>query len=281
MAEDVEVAPDQHVGGQERVDAIVALWTDGDYGTVGELFDPVSERLVSSLDLDGQRVLDAATGTGNTAIHAARAGANVEAFDLTPTLLDQARQRAAAAGVDVRFVVGDLLDVPYADATFDVVVSTFGAFVVDDQRRCALELGRVCRSGGQVVTTAWTDTGIFGSMLEVLRTHHPAAFEHAPDQRAWADAGKLSGLFDGAAADISVAHERIWFDLPSVPGAFELFQEVSGPVRRLRASIEAADGDWQAVRADLEERWAELAEPAPGDRIALPADYAVATITVS
>jgi SAM-dependent methyltransferase len=263
---------------EERRAAIQQLWTDGDYARIGELFEPVSEQVVAGLDLAGRRVLDAATGTGNTAILAAQAGAAVTGFDLTPALLEVARQRASHAGVDVRFVEGDLLAIPFPDASFEVVLSTFGAFLADDQRACALELVRVCRPGGRIVTTAWADDGIFGSMLDVMRRRHPALLEDVPDRQAWVEPEALAGLFEGAGVDIDVAIDTTWFRFPSIPAAMALFEVASGPVQRMRAGVLADGGDWDLLRDELQERWSALARPAGERAIDLPGSYAVATI---
>lgn len=96
------------IGGDERLAGIQQVWTEGDYRRIAELFAPVSERLATELDVAGRRVLDAATGTGNTAIAMARAGAEVDAFDLTPSMLDRARERAVVEHVEVDFREADL-----------------------------------------------------------------------------------------------------------------------------------------------------------------------------
>jgi 2-polyprenyl-3-methyl-5-hydroxy-6-metoxy-1,4-benzoquinol methylase len=97
----------------ERVAAIQQVWVEGDYRRIAQLFAPVSELLATELDVAGRRVLDAATGTGNTAIAMARAGAEVEAFDLTPLLLEWARERAEAEQVEVGFHEGELCAIPW------------------------------------------------------------------------------------------------------------------------------------------------------------------------
>lgn len=260
-----------------RIAAIQKLWTDGDYPTIGALFEPMSDELVARLDLAGRRVLDAATGTGNTAILAAQAGAQVDAFDLTPSLLEVARQRAADAGVTVRFVEGDLVAIPFPDASYDLVLSTFGAFLVDDQRRCAQELLRVCRPGGRIVSTAWSAAGMFGVMLEVFTDRHTALLAGAPDQRAWADPDKLARLFDGLEVDIDVTTATLWIPFASVASALELFESASGPVHRMREALAAEGGDWNEVRSDLAARWEQLARARDGG-VELPSGYAIATV---
>ncbi len=167
------------------------------------------------------------TGTGNTAIAAAAAGADVSAFDITPRLLDVARERAAAAGLTIDFREGDLLAIPYPDDAFDLVLSTFGAFTADDPPACARELVCVCRPDGTIVTTAWADEGVFGVLTEVAVTRYPALVPHgAADPRAWADEAGLAGIF----STWSDAPRRSRSPRPRRPSRFEA---TSGPVQRM------------------------------------------------
>jgi SAM-dependent methyltransferase len=264
----------------DRTAAIRRVWEDGAYEDIGALFEPISAQVVGNLALTGRHVLDAATGTGNSALLAARAGAQVEAFDLTPRLLDIARARAASAGLDIRFREGDLVDMPYPDASFDVVLSTFGAFTVDDPRRCAEELLRVTRPGGSVVSTAWSDEGMFAALIAVVTEQHPGALDpDRPDPAAWADASALARIFAGADVDISVQRLTWWFRFPSLIAPLDLLERASGPVQRLRAAVEAADGDWTESRDEILARWSRLAR-STATGVELPAVYGVATVTV-
>jgi SAM-dependent methyltransferase len=240
----------------ERTRRIEELWSDGDYTEVARWFEPISDRLVGRLRPAGQRVLDAATGTGNTALAAARAGADVDAFDLTEPLLEIARSRAAAEGLDVRFRTGDLLDVPYADASFDLVVSTFGAFTADDPVRVAEELVRVCRPGGTVLSTAWGREGVIATVSQVVRERRPEVFpDGAPDPTLWADQAGVEQLFARCDVDIAVRRVETWFPFPGRDHLMRSFETVSGPIRRLRAAV---GDDWPAIRAEVIERWSAL-----------------------
>ena len=264
----------------ERHTRIVSLWSDGSYEDIGALFEPISRELVAELDLAGLRVLDAATGTGNTAIAAASAGATVDACDLAPRLLDVARDRAAAASVDIAFVEADLLALPYEDDSFDAVVSTFGAFTVDDPARCARELVRVCRPDGRVVTTAWGDRGVFATSLEVIARELPEVDDpQGPDPRDWADLDGVRDVVAGLDVEVRVEQRTIWFRFPSLPAAFDLFEVASGPYLRMRAAIEERDPQgWNRVRRDVIAGWEPLARSGVGGGVELPADYGVATI---
>lgn len=262
------------VTAQQRVDAIQELWTDGDYAAVGDGFRIVAQRLVDEHVQPGTRVLDAATGTGNLAVAAARAGAQVDAFDLTPALLDQARERAAAAGVDVRFVEGDLLDVPFPDASFDLVGSTFGAFLADDPARCAHELVRVTRPGGRVVATAWALGSIFVAMAAVMHAADPRVVPHT-GVSPWAEPDALATLVHGLPVDVAVGEQHLWLPFPSADVALAFYERTSGPVRRYAAAI--GDERWSAVRTTVVGRWSAAAR-ATDDGVELPATYATATL---
>lgn len=264
----------------ERIAGITQVWTEGDYRRIAQLFAPVSERLVAELDVAGRRVLDAATGTGNTAIGLAHAGAEVEAFDLTPALLDQARERAAAEHVEIAFREGDLTAIPYPDASFDLVVSTFGAFLADDPAACARELVRVCRPGGRVASTAWTGEGTIGSLRKVTEVCYPQLAAADPSREAhlaWADPDRLPGLFKGCDVEVRLERREVWFPFRSSEDALEVFETASGPIMRLRGAITGAGLDWGAIRADLVRAWDEMAAPTDVG-IALPSTYAVAFV---
>lgn len=280
MTDTTETDPDP-----DRVAAIQQLWTDGDYARVGELFAPISEGIVAELDerigLAGVEALDAATGTGNTALALARAGANVRAFDLTPALLATARSRAAAAGLDVEFAEGDLLDIPYPDGTFGVVVSTFGAFTVDDHRRCMAELVRVTRPGGMVVSTAWSTQGFLATFRTTVLERHPELVDlSAPPPHAWAELGSVREMLEGLPATAEVELRQQPFRFASTAAALELLEEVSGPVHRLRDGVIRAGGDWERLCDEIRARWDDQAVPVE-DGVLLTGTYGLACITVT
>lgn len=267
-------------GHDERVEELRRLWSDGDYRRIAQLFAPVSERLAAELDVAGLRVLDAACGTGNTAIVMAHAGAEVAAFDLTPQMLDWARQRAAAEHAAVLFREGELTAIPWPDAEFELVVSTFGAFLADDAAGCAAELVRVCRPGGRIVTTAWTGEGVIGSWRRAVETRHPEFALQDPsrvDRDAWSAPERVRALFDGDDLEVRVEEREIWFPFASSVEALDTFEATSGPIMRLRDAVLGAGHDWVRIRRDLVAEWDRMAAPTDGG-IELPATYAVAVI---
>lgn len=249
----------------DRVTAIRQLWSDGDYARIGALFHPISVGLVDELDaelgLAGRRVVDAATGTGNTAIELAARGALVDAFDLTPRLLDIARARAREAGVQIDFIEGDLLDAPFADAEFELVLSTFGAFTADDHARCASELLRLCHAGGEVVSTAWADEGCFASMRSVVLDQHPELVDaRQPDPGDWSRLDALRAMVEEQDVTVDLELRTHPFHFESADAAMRLIEEASGPVHRMRDGVLACGGDWTALRERIVARWDREAE---------------------
>ena len=146
-----------------------AVWMAGDYGVFAKYLEPGALEFLTRLAVaKGTRMLDVACGAGQIAIPATRAGARVTGVDIATNLVEQARARAAAAGVEVRFDEGDAEMLPYADASFDLVVSLIGAMFAPRPERVAAELLRVCRPGGRIVMANWTPSGFVGLMFKTI-----------------------------------------------------------------------------------------------------------------
>lgn len=258
----------------DRTLAIQQLWTDGDYHRLAEHFAPAAHQLVDDLALTGRTVLDAGTGTGNAALAAVRAGAEVAAFDLTPALLAHAQKRAEEAQVGIEFREGDLLDIPWPDDSFDVVLSVFAAFLADDPARCLAELVRVCRPGGRIVTTAWSERSIFLRMMRLAHAHDPDIVRLA-DPGPFADRERLTELAcELPVRRIEVADYPLPLAFASADAAMTLFEDTSGPVQNLAAAF--ADR-WPPLRADIVADWQRIQTP-DGPGVLLPAVYRVATL---
>ena len=149
-------------------------WSSGDYAVVGTTLQIVGEELCEALDLRaGQTVLDVAAGNGNASLAAARRWCDVVATDYVPALLERARERAAAERLGIAFQQADAEALPFADESFDAVVSTFGVMFTPDQERAAAELMRVCRPGGKIGLANWTPDGFIGQVFKTLGKYLP------------------------------------------------------------------------------------------------------------
>ena len=149
-------------------------WSSGDYAIVGTTLQIVGETLCEALDLRaGQKVLDVAAGNGNVTLAAARRWCEVVSTDYVPALLERGRGRAAAEGLAIEFRQADAEALPFVDASFDVVVSTFGVMFTPDQDKAAAELLRVCRPGGKVGLANWTPDGFIGQLFKTIGKHAP------------------------------------------------------------------------------------------------------------
>ena len=149
-------------------------WTAGDFPKMGVELSIVGELLCESVPvLAGDRVLDVATASGNTALAAARRRAVVTGVDITPSMLERAQLRVAAEGLQIHFQEGDATALPFADASFDVVMSTFGAIFAPDPERTAAEMARVCRPGGKIAMANWTPEGMLGKLFRILARYSP------------------------------------------------------------------------------------------------------------
>jgi SAM-dependent methyltransferase len=174
-----------------------AMWSVGDYDAIATLFWEVGAVVVEAAEIEpGMTVLDVATGTGNAAIRAAEAGGEVTGLDLTPELFEAARRRAADAGVAVEWVEGDAEALPFADASFDRVLSTFGVMFAPDQKLAAAELARVLRPGGRAVLASWTPDGFFGRLIGNLLALLPPP-PGVPAPVLWGDERHVRTLLGG------------------------------------------------------------------------------------
>ena len=153
-----------------------AAWASGDYAVIGTTLQIVGESLAEACDLRwDERVLDVAAGNGNATLAAARRGCKVTSTDYVSTLLDRGAERARAERLDVTFQVADAEALPFDDASFDAVLSTFGVMFAPDQATAASEMARVCRPGGRIGLANWTPEGFIGQMFKTLGRHAAAA----------------------------------------------------------------------------------------------------------
>jgi SAM-dependent methyltransferase len=174
-----------------------AMWASGDYPSMVETFLlPLGPRLVEASGIaPGMRVLDVGAGTGNASIPAAQRGAHVTASDLTPELLEAGRRRAESAGVELEWVEADAERLPFADASYDVVISSIGAMFAPFHERVADELVRVCRPGGTIGLLSWTPEGMIGSLFRTMGPFAPPPPPGAQSPPLWGSEEHVRELF--------------------------------------------------------------------------------------
>lgn len=240
------------------------MWTVGDYGDFGARLQPAADRLVERVGIGGgDVVLDVATGTGNAAMTAAAAGASVTGLDLTPELFDVARQRAAAAGLEIAWVEGDAEQLPFADESFDRVLSVFGAMFAPDQRRTAEELVRVCRPGGTIGLCSWTPQGVFGQMILLLMSRTPPPPPGFKPPGLWGVEEYVTGLFDGLGVELEFERGQVVLEHDSAEAWVAHLDRVFGPTILAKAALEPA-GAWDGLRADLVDLYERANESTDG-----------------
>jgi ubiquinone/menaquinone biosynthesis C-methylase UbiE len=226
-------------------------WTSGDYTRIGNTVVIIGELLCEAVNLHaGDRVLDVATGGGNTAISAARRFCDVTGIDYVPELIEYARKRAEVEGVEITFEVGDAEDLPYPDASFDVVLSTLGVMFAPDQAKAAEELLRVCRPGGKIGLANWTPDGYIGNMFRTQGKHVPPPPGIKPPP-LWGTEERLRELLGERVASLEVTQRSYTWRYRSARRFVEHFRSYYGPTLK---AFEALDADGQeALAKDLEE----------------------------
>jgi SAM-dependent methyltransferase len=231
-------------------------WAAGDYAVVGTTLAVMAEQLCEAVDLRaGERVLDVATGNGNAAIAAARRFTEVTGVDYVPALLARGRERAAAERLPVAFAEGDAENLPFPDASFDVVLSTLGVMFAPDQEKSANELLRVTRPGGRIGLANWTPDGFIGQMFKVTgRYISPPAGLRAP--ALWGTEERLAELFGDGITALRTERRNFVFRYRSFEHWLEVFRTYYGPVSKAFQALDANQQD--AYAADLRSLVAQL-----------------------
>jgi SAM-dependent methyltransferase len=214
------------------------MWGNGSFERVGESAAPAHDELVDRLAPEsGERWLDVACGTGAIALRASRRGADVTGVDLAPALVARARELAAEQGLDVEFDVGDCEELPYGNADFDVVSSTFGVMFAPDHKRAAHELGRVCRPGGRLGLMTWRPEGGVGRMFKVLQPFQPPPPEGVGAPLAWGQEDHVEDLL-GADFELEFSDGNVFLEAGSAEEIWQLFSTSFGPVKTLNEMLE-------------------------------------------
>ena len=251
-------------------------WSSGDYAVVGTTLQIVGEELCEALDIRaGQKVLDVAAGNGNVSLAAARRWCDVVATDYVPALLDRARERAAAERLGVQFREADAEALPFADRSFDVVVSTFGVMFTPDQDRAAAELLRVCKSGGKIGLANWTPDGFIGRLFKTLGKHLPPP-SRLKSPALWGTRARLTELFGSHASSIASSQRHFVFRYRSPEHLIKVFTTYYGPLLKAFAALEQeARG---ALKGDLLALIDEFNRSGDGG-VVVPSEYLEVVIT--
>ena len=245
-----------------------ATWMAGNYGHFAWYLEPGALQFLDRLALEpGTRMLDVACGAGQIAIPAARAGVQVTGIDVAPNLIEQARARAAAAGVPASFAEGDAEALACPDAAFDVVVSLIGAMFAPRPERVAAEMIRVCRPGGRIVMANWTPGGFVGQMFKIIGQHVPPSPLMASPVK-WGDEATVRERLRDGIAKLEITKRLYPMRYPLGPAeVVEFFRTYYGPTNRAFAALDseygptmpgrkAPDTDRQAaLRGELEQLW--------------------------
>jgi ubiquinone/menaquinone biosynthesis C-methylase UbiE len=214
-------------------------WSAGDYAVIGTTLQIVGENLCESLDLRaGQRVLDVAAGNGNATLAAARRWCDVVSTDYVGALLERGRARASAEGMAIQFEEADAENLPYPDASFDIVLSTFGVMFTPDQERAAGELARVCKSGGKIGLANWTPTSFIGELFKLIgRYNPPPAGIKSPS--LWGTEEHLHVLFGKRIDTLKTERKNFVFRYRSPQHWFDTFRTYYGPMQKAFMAVGA------------------------------------------
>jgi ubiquinone/menaquinone biosynthesis C-methylase UbiE len=246
------------------------VWSSGDYAIVGTTLQIVGETLCEALDVrSGQKVLDVAAGNGNASLAAARRWCKVTSTDYVPALLERGQARAAAEGLAIDFREADAEALPFADESFDVVMSTFGVMFTPDQDRAASEMLRVCRPGGKIGLANWTPDGFIGQLFKTIGKHvPPPAGLRSP--ALWGTRSRTAELFQQQASSIESAQRQFVFRYRSPAHWLEVFRTYYGPTHKAFASLQPAEQ--AALERDLLDLIAQFNRAEDGSMV-VPSEY--------
>ncbi|MFJ3369591.1 class I SAM-dependent methyltransferase [Pseudomonas sp. NPDC086251] len=254
----------------------MASWASGDYAVIGTTLQIVGEQLAEACDLlCDERVLDVAAGNGNATLAAARRGCHVTSTDYVPALLERGEDRARAERLEVTFQVADAEALPFDDASYDAVLSTFGVMFTPDQAKAATELARVCRPGGRIGLANWTPEGFVGQMFKTLGRHLPPPPGAQPPS-LWGTEAWLHEHFDERDFLVQVTRKTFNFRYRSAAHFIDTFRNWYGPLHKAFAALPPEGG--KALEQDLTELINRMNRA--GDKsLVVPSEYLEVVIT--
>jgi ubiquinone/menaquinone biosynthesis C-methylase UbiE len=245
-------------------------WSSGDYAVVGTTLQIVGEELCEAIDIRaGQKVLDVAAGNGNATLAAARRWCDVVSTDYVPSLLERGQLRARADGLKVEFKQADAEALGFDDATFDVVMSTFGVMFTPDQDRAAAELLRVCKRGGKIGLANWTPEGFIGQLFKTLGKHLPPP-AGARSPALWGTEARIDEMFAASAASIKAERRHFNFRYRSPEHFLDVFKSYYGPMLKAFAALDTAKQE--RLRDDILALIATMNRASDGTMI-VPSEY--------
>ncbi len=245
-------------------------WASGDYAMCGGVLLIISELLCESVDLrPGEKALDVATGSGNTALAAARRFCEATGVDYVPALLERGRERAAAERLEVAFREGDAEELPFPDGSFDIVLSTVGVMFAPDQKKAAGELLRVCRPGGRIGLASWTPDGFAAEMPRVFARYVPPPPGLESPSR-WGAEEHVRELLGDGIGELRTTRRSFVFRYRSVRHYLEMLQTHLGPTRQAFESLSPAERE--GLERDLADLVNRTNRSGDGTMI-VPSDY--------
>jgi ubiquinone/menaquinone biosynthesis C-methylase UbiE len=245
-------------------------WSSGDYAVVGTTLQIVGETLCEALNLHaGQKVL------GNASLAAARRWCDVVSTDYVPALLERGRERAAAERLEIEFREADAEALPFPDASFDVVMSTFGVMFTPDQDRAASELMRVCRPGGKIGLASWTPDGFIGQLFKMIGKHLPPP-AGAKSPALWGTQARMEEMFGPRASSIHSKPMSFTFRYRSAKHFMEVFRTYYGPLLKAFSALDTSGQ--MALESDVMAVIARMNRAGDGSMI-VPSDYLEVVIT--
>ncbi len=251
-------------------------WASGDYAVIGTTLQLVGEQLAEACDLHfDERVLDVAAGNGNATLAAARRGCQVTSTDYVASLLDRGAERAKAERFDVSFQVADAEALPFANASFDAVLSTFGVMFAPDHPKAAAEMARVCRPGGRIGLANWTPGGFIGQLFKTLGRQLPPPPGLQPPT-FWGVETHIRTLFGDSAGDIAVVPRMFAFRYRSAAHFIDTFRTWYGPVNKAFAAL--PEDKAEALNSDLIDLLNRLNIAGPTSLV-VPSEYLEVVVT--
>jgi len=254
-----------------------AAWGTGDYAVIGTTLQIVGESLAEACDLKtDERVLDVAAGNGNATLAAARRGCLVTSTDYVSSLLERGAERARADRLDVVFQTADAEALPFADDSFDAVVSTFGVMFTPDHAKAAAEMVRVARPGGRIGLANWTPDSLIGRMFKVLGRYVPPPAGVQPPS-LWGTETHLRSLFGDATAAVHVSAREFAFRYRSAAHFIDVFRTWYGPVNKAFAAQPPEKAE--ALAGELSDLLNSLNRAGPGSLV-VPSAYLEVVVTL-